>query len=192
MSINSEDPLCLHHKRHRFTTPLCMPSIEPCPMDFCYSHVESKPTLNVEYLWFLESECLHSLQVTLLLNFEETFPQLIFLEKLSLVIVVRYLKVPSAWFSAYLARTQRVPYLTFASKLLLLCLFTHLLCLSCAYLRTFYVNLTFCVKTVTLVPIYFVFLWNNYTFWIRFCLIYYYYKRRLLIQRFTPKSFITR
>ena len=150
MSINSEDPLCLHHKRHRFTTPLCMPSIEPCPMDFCYSHVESKPTLNVEYLWFLESECLHSLQVTLLLNFEETFPQLIFLEKLSLVIVVRYLKVPSAWFSAYPARTVShfclkivtfVP--VYAPFMSLMCLFAYLLCkshflrqncYSCAYL----------------------------------------------------------
>ena len=32
----------------------------------------------------------------------------------------------------------------------------------------------FCLKIVTLVPIYFVFVWNNYTFWIRFCLISYY------------------
>ena len=93
---------------------------------------------------------------------------------------LRYLKVPSAWFSAY--RISLLPQNCY------FCAYLRTFYVSCAYLRTFYVNLTFCVKTVTLVPIYFVFLWNNYTFWIRFCLISYYYKRRLLIERSTPKS----
>ena len=101
-----------------------------------------------------------------------------------------YLKVPSAWFSAYLARTQRVAYSALERRLYpartvshfclkivtfvpvyapfmsLMCLFAYLLCKS-HFLRQ---NCYSCAY-------YFVFLWNNYTFWIRFCLISYYYIR---------------
>ena len=62
MSIYSEDSLSLHYKRHRLISPRDVVSIGSC-MDFGSFQTESKQSLNLEYLWFLENECLFSLQV---------------------------------------------------------------------------------------------------------------------------------
>ena len=77
MSIFIEDPLCLRYKRHRLITSLDIFSIEDSPMDFCSFQAESKPSPRMEYLWFLENECLICFQVTILLLTHNTIEELL-------------------------------------------------------------------------------------------------------------------